>query len=181
MSAGTLYTALLLAALLCGVLGDFFLSYKHEKYFLFGVIFFALGHVAYSSAFLAAGEYKVIVHIIPVAAFSVATALLLFVFAKAKLKLGKLQVPLLIYAAVLFFFFACAVAKGALALTAGNQPFGLLLLAGATLFIASDMMLGLQIGGIKMPNILRHAVSYTYFPAQTLFAVSIFFQSLMNA
>lgn len=177
---GTLYTFLILTALLCGALGDFFLSYKQEKYFLSGVVFFALGHGVYSIAFLTAGEYKAIHHIIPVSVFAVLMALLLFVFAKTKLKLGKLQMPLLVYGAILFFFFAGAVTKGVVAATAGNLPFGLILIAGALLFIASDLMLGVQIGGVKLPKLLHHAVSYTYFPAQTLFALSIFFQSLMK-
>ncbi len=176
----TLYTALLLAGLLFGVLGDFFLSYRNEKYFLLGVIFFALGHVVYSIAFLTAGEYKALPYIIPVAVFAVVSALVLFAVAKAKLSLGKLQLPLLIYAAVLFFFFACAVTKGVLACKAGNFFFGLVLIAGALLFIASDLMLGVQIGGVKLPKLLRHAVSYTYFPAQTLFALSIFLQIFLN-
>ena len=179
-SAGSLYTFLILAALLCGVLGDFLLSYKNERYFLLGVIFFALGHVVYSIAFLAAGEHKAVAHIIPVAVFSVVMAFLLFLLAKAKLRLGKLQLPLLLYGTVLFFFFACAVTKGVMAISAGNLFFGLLLMAGAVLFIASDMMLGVQIGGVKLPKLLRHMVSYTYFPAQTLFALSIFFQTLIN-
>ncbi len=179
-NAATLYTCFVFAALLFGVLGDFFISYKQDKYFLSGVLFFALGHIVYSIAFLGAGAYKAVQHIIPVAAVSVCIALFLFVIMKTRLQLGKLQIPLVIYAAILFFFFACAVTKGILAFAAGNLPFGLLVMAGGVLFIASDLMLGMRIGGVKLPKPLRHAVSYTYFPAQTLFALSIFFQTIIN-
>ena len=40
----TQYSFFILGALVSGVLGDFFLSYKEDKYFPVGVLFFALGH-----------------------------------------------------------------------------------------------------------------------------------------
>ena len=83
---------------------------------------------------------------------------------------------LLIYAPVLIFSFACALVKGAVEINEGNVLFALCLVAGGTLFFASDIMIGVGKGGIKRPKLLRNAGSYTYFAAQAMFALSILFQ-----
>lgn len=172
----TLYSLLILTALIFGILGDFFLSYKEDRYFPVGVLFFALGHIVYSITFLLVGEMRTIDYIVPVLILTMIMCIPIVFIIKVKIDLGKLEIPILIYGLILLFFFVCCVTKGIIAIRAGNLPFGLCMLLGASLFIASDIMLGLKSGGMKLPKILRHAVTYTYFPAQTLFALSIYFQ-----
>lgn len=172
----TSYSAMVLAGLASGILGDFFLEYKKKRFFPLGVVFFAVGHILYSVTFLLAGEYKASAYIWAVVAITLILTVAVLLFAGLKLTLkGKKQL-LLAYAPVLIFAFACALVKGALAATEGNSLFALCLIAGGTLFFASDIMIGVDKGGIKRPEFLHNAVSYTYFAAQALFALSIYFQ-----
>lgn len=172
----TQYSFFILGALVSGVLGDFFLSYKEDKYFPVGVLFFALGHIVYSVTFLLVGEMKAIDYIVPVLILTVIMFIPVIYIIKVKINLGKMEIPLLIYGLLLLFSFACGVAKGVLAIKNGIISLGLCIISGAVLFVISDIMLGLKSGGMKLPKFLRHAVTYTYFPAQTLFALSICFQ-----
>lgn len=172
----TAYSALILSALILGILGDFFLSYKNDKYFLYGVILFALGHIVYSFTFLCVGEYRALPHIVYIAVITVTINALTVIFAKVKLSLNGKKKLLLAYVPVLAFAFVCALTVGAVAVSVGNFSLGLCLISGGALFFASDIMIGIGKGGIERPDFLHNAVTYTYFAAQTLFALSIYFQ-----
>lgn len=176
VKSSTEYSYMILTALALGFSGDFFLSYKGDKYFPVGVVFFALGHISYSLTFLFIGEYKASAQLTAVLLTTAVITALIFVFAKTRLKLKGKKNLLLIYAPVLIFAFVCALASGAVAVNSGNLPLGLCLMTGGTLFFASDIMIGIGKGGLSRPAFLHNAVSYTYFTAQTLFAVSICFQ-----
>ncbi len=170
------YSLMILVALVLGVLGDFFLEYKGKRLFPLGVVFFALGHIVYSLTFLFVGEHRAISLIAYVLGITLAVTSGIIAFAKTKLKLKGKKNMLLIYAPVLVFSFACALVNGTAALRSGNICFGLCLTAGGSLFFMSDIMIGVGKGGLKRPEFLHNAVSYTYFAAQTLFALSILFQ-----
>ena len=170
------YCLMMLGALVLGFLGDFFLDFRKNKLFPAGVAFFALGHIAFSIAFLLAGESKALSHIGAVTGLTLVIMAAIVIFAKVKLRLSGKKNMLLLYAVVLVFAFSCAVVRGAAELFAGNKPFGLCLIAGGVLFFASDIMIGVEKGGMKRPEFLHYAVSYTYFAAQSLFALSILFQ-----
>ena len=172
----TEYSAMILSGLIFGVLGDFFLDYKSKKLFPLGAVFFALGHIVYSLAFLFTGTCKAASRIWAVLGMTIAVTAMIFAFAKVKLHLKGKKKFIIIYAPVLIFSFACAVVKGALALSAGSFAFGLCLIWGGSMFFASDVMIGVGKGGVKRPKPLHYAVSYTYFAAQALFALSILFQ-----
>lgn len=172
----TPYSVLILGALISGFLGDFFLEYKSKKLFPLGAIFFALGHIAYSYTFLCLDAKNLVSDIIAVAVITLILSAFVLIFAKTKLELKGKKNLLLIYAPVLIFAFACALVKSITAIAAGNFVFGICLISGGSLFLASDIMIGLGKGGFQRPQFLRNAVSYTYFAAQTLFALSILFQ-----
>ena len=172
----TTYSLMILGALCSGALGDFFLEYKGKKLFPIGVVFFALGHIAYTSTFLFSGSYRAIDSIAEISVAAVLINAFIIIFAKAKLKLNGKKKLLLAYAPILVLGCVCAVASGFIALKQGNASFGLCLASGGVLFFASDLMIGVGKGGIKRPEFLHNAVSYTYFSAQALFALSILFQ-----
>lgn len=172
----TSYSALMLGALVFGLLGDFFLEYKAKKLFPLGALFFALGHIVYAYTFLCIGAYKTLSYITDVIGITVAVTVIITVIAKTKLKLKGKKNLLLIYLPVLVFAFSCAIVKGIVSIRQGNFSLGLCLISGALLFFMSDIMIGIGKGGIKRPRLLHNAVSYTYFAAQSLFALSIFFQ-----
>ena len=170
------YSLFMLGALVLGMLGDFFLEYKSKKLFPLGAVFFALGHIVYSVTFLFIGDYRAVSYIWAVLGMTVAVTAVIFAFAKTRLHLKGKKKMIIIYAPVLIFSFACAVVKGALALSTGKFAFGLCLIWGGSMFFASDIMIGVGKGGVKRPPFLHYAVSYTYFAAQTLFALSILYQ-----
>ena len=174
--AVTEYSVMILGGLFFGILGDFFLEYKSKKLFPLGAVFFALGHIVYSITFLFIGYFNAATHIWAVLGMTVVVTAVIFAFAKRKLHLKGKKKYIVIYAPVLIFSFACAVVKGALALSTGKFAFGLCLIWGGSMFFASDIMIGVGKGGVKRPPFLHYAVSYTYFAAQTLFALSILFQ-----
>lgn len=171
----TAYSVMILTALVLGMLGDFFLEYKAKKLFPFGVVFFALGHIAYIFTFLCIGENKAVYYVLPVL-FTATVMYLPLLFIIRRLKFKKFKKLILLYSAVLVFFYACALVMGTIPIRNGNLSFGLCLIFGATLFFASDIMIGVGKGGIKRPKFMQNAVSYTYFAAQALFALSIYFQ-----
>ena len=176
LGSPTAYSTLILSALVAGFLGDFFLEYKSKKLFPLGAVFFALGHIVYSFTFLFIGDYKAASHIWVVLGVTVAVTALIFAFAKRKLHLKGKKKYIVIYAPVLIFSFACAIVKGTIALSQESFAFGLCLIWGGSMFFASDIMIGVGKGGVKRPPFLHYAVSYTYFAAQALFALSILFQ-----
>lgn len=172
----TNYSVMMLSGLIFGFIGDFFLEYKSKKLFPLGAVFFALGHILYSITFLFIGEHNAASRIWAVIGMTVAVTAMIFAFAKTRLHLKGKKKMVIIYAPVLIFSFACAVIKGSLALSAGSFTFGLCLIWGGSMFFASDIMIGVGKGGVKRPKPLHYAVSYTYFAAQALFALSILFQ-----
>ncbi len=172
----TAYSLLILGALVFGMLGDFFLEYKAKKLFPLGAAFFGIGHIVYSCTFLFVGTYKALSHIEAVAGITLVLTAVILIFAKVKLRLKGKKKLILAYAPVLILAFACALVKGVISLNESNLPFGMCLIFGGVLFFASDIMIGVGKGGIKRPKFLHNAVSYTYFAAQALFALSIIFQ-----
>ncbi len=170
------YSLFLFGALIFGFLGDFFLSWRNEKYFLLGVLFFGIGHIVYILTFIFIGNSALREYFfIPVIITAVLALVLLFVIKLLKLKLKKEQKPLLLYGLILFFSFASGGSRGVSALISGEIPLGICLITGSALFIISDIFLAIGMVEIRLPKIFNHAVSYTYFPAQTLLALSIFF------
>ena len=179
LGRATEYSVMMLSGLVLGLLGDFFLEYKRKKFFPLGAVFFALGHIVYSSTFLLIGDYNAMSHIWTVIGITVVVTAVIFAFAKTKLTLKGKKKMILIYAPVLIFSFACAVVKGVIALSAGSYAFGLCLIWGGSMFFASDIMIGVGKGEVKRPPFLHYAVSYTYFAAQAFFALSILFSEVL--
>ena len=174
--AFTVYSVMILGALVSDMLGDFFLDYKGKKLFPLGVVFFAMGHIVYSITFLFAGTYKSGAHIAVVAGITLVITAAIVILAKTKLKLSGKNNLLLFYAPVLVLSFVSAVVRGVSAFRENNLLFGLCLISGGSLFFFSDVMIGMDKCGIRRPEFLHYAVSYTYFAAQALFALSIVFQ-----
>ena len=172
----TAYSVLVLTALVAGFLGDFFLEYKSKKLFPLGTAFFALGHMIYSYSFLSVRTQNIISDIIAVSVITFILSAVIVIFAKTKLKFHGKKNLILVYAPVLIFAFDAALIMGVNAVVEGKSAFGMCLIFGGILFFASDIMIGMGKGGFKRPAFLRNAVSYTYFAAQTLFAMSILFQ-----
>ena len=167
------YSIGILSALISGAIGDFLLAYKKGKNFIIGAVFFSVGHLIYSFTFLTLGTLSVRTYIIPVIVIGAVLTALLLIFTKRKIKLQNNRPAFIAYGINLILFLTCAVVRGASAIADKNIFFGLCLIAGGVLFSFSDMLIGAKLGGMRRPKILHYAVSYTYFSAQTLLALSI--------
>jgi len=149
----------ILAGLLFGAVGDFCLSRPGKAAFLAGMAAFAAGHLAYLLAFLALGHSG----IDPFAALAVSLAGLgafLFLAPRA----GELALPVRLYCLVIL-----AMVLAALRVSDAR------LVAGALLFMASDLLLALQLFVLPEGRVqvwAARGVWALYWPAQALIAAA---------
>ena len=93
-----------------------------------------------------------------------------------KIKFIGKDKALIPYCLILVTSFMIAVTRGASALAEGYTGYGICLVAAGTLFLASDGCLAALMFGKPILPHTDQMVAYTYFPAQTLFAISILYQ-----
>jgi uncharacterized membrane protein YhhN len=157
----------LVAGLALSAIGDALLAGPGQRRFLVGVLAFAAAHGCYIPLFLETG-----IGTEPVAAWRWAIVGLLGAGASALLfgllwpKLGKMRAPLSAY-------FTIILIMGALAwLIPASQLAGLVVALGATLFVASDAMLGWEMFGrdqsAPASPLLSRAVWFLYYGGQAL-------------
>jgi len=166
-------TVLMLAALVLGLIGDVvlgldkFMPKEHKGYLLLvgGAPFF-FGHIVYIALLLTYRPFNLwlllLMPLLPV----------LFLVIHKTINLGKLLLPLLLYALVLG---TMMMATLNLALQGG--PLGQLMLLPGVLFAVSDSSLILNAFGkdkvARIAPVLSYTVSIPYFGAQALFALSV--------
>ena len=157
-------------ALICSVVGDYFLQYiiLDEKKFTIGIVFFALTQV-FLNVFLC------LHHGISWPEFVITAVLAVFVWVlvtKLNWPLGKAKVPLIFYVALLLLM----ASKSILPLfsnTGITLPIALMA-AGALLFVLSDSLLGIKyFSGREQTNSKNYLI--TYFCAILLIALSSLF------
>ena len=154
--------ALVIAGLALGAAGDFCLSRPGERAFLAGMAAFALGHLAYFLWFLRLGAGA------PPLAATLGVALLGGgVLRWIAPRAGALRAPVSAYVGVIL----------AMALAALGLPDHPLATAGALVFMASDLVLALELF-VFGPDLRRPAaylVWALYWPAQALILVAALF------
>lgn len=173
----TAYSALMICALIFAFAGDFFLDWKNGKTFYVGVVCFSICHIIYIYTFIfnrtpsLAGYLKhMLIGLIILCIVSAAH------IAINKIKFIGKDKALIPYCLILVTSFMIAVTRGASALAEGNTAYGICLVAAGTLFLASDGCLAALMFGKPILSHTDQLVAYTYFPAQTLFAISILYQ-----
>jgi uncharacterized membrane protein YhhN len=156
------YKTLILAGLLCSLLGDIALMFP-EKWFKAGLVSFLAAHVFYILAFkpgpgrpLSAGM------LVPFIIFG------LLMFRILAPSLGPLKFPVLVYMAAITVM--AGLAAGRFVDGGGTRP--LLAFAGAVLFLISDSVLAYDRFAKKIGP-AQAIILGTYFPAQLLIALSI--------
>lgn len=172
----SLYGLLMVIGLFCGIWGDFFLEYK-PKTFITGVAFFSIGHLFYIASI---GFIKT-----PFITEQWKIMLIGFIFtvlaAAAHIKIDKINFGskskfMYLYSLILIVSFLIAVTRGTLEIKNGNTASGICLILAGALFMLSDAFLGSQLfGKPRLPH-TEYWVAFTYFPAQTLFALTVMFQ-----
>jgi uncharacterized membrane protein YhhN len=157
-----IYRYLIVAGLVCSLVGDVFLMLPQDR-FIHGLVSFLVAHLFYIAAFTSGDGLRV-----P----SLWAGVPLFVYGGLMLwwlwpHLGKLRAPVIIYMLVILIMAWAAVGR-----YLGVGPAGSLLAAlGAVLFMASDSILAVDRfrGGFRSAQSL---ILITYFIAQYLIALS---------
>ena len=156
------YKTLILAGLLCSVLGDIALA-SAEKWFQAGLAAFLAAQVFYILAFRPAIGYKVSTGIfLPFIFFGL---LMFFILAP---NLGRLKLPVLVYIGAITAM--AGFAANRFVDLGGIRP--LLAFAGAVLFLISDSVLAYDRFAKKLGP-AQIIILGTYFPAQLLIALSV--------
>ena len=170
------YSLLMVAALFFGLLGDFWLDYKHSKYFMTGVLFFSIGHLIYLYTFIIHCQPSLLTYwkqiLLGFLALCVAAVLEVVI---DKIKFPKGRRIMILYSFLLMFSFIFAVSRGTVSIINGETAFGICLVAAGGLFLLSDTFLAVSLYGKPKLKCNDKLVALTYFPAQALFGLSILF------
>ena len=174
----TLYAKCFIIAFVCSWFGDVMLHLEGNIVrYIIGGLGFLTAHVLFIYAYVktaasVTGETAVIT-VKDVIIMAVLYIIFAGVYIGLKLKGGKLLVPVMIYCLILCFMFAKAISLCLALVSVGNMG-GILVGAGAALFVLSDFMLGVGFFGDKSykKQVINMAA---YFPAQMLLALSIMF------
>lgn len=173
------YSVFVTAALILGLLGDVFLCMNglvnKRAELLFdglGVVTFTLGHIFFISIFLSMAPFKW--YLLP--AIIVLPAALSYLMKIKFINAGKLSLAFVLYSCIL----------GLMAVSAVNlfisniNALGAVILAAGLLFTASDISFVIRRSGNisdRAKKILIYVVLITYYAAQSLFAISIYFHA----
>jgi uncharacterized membrane protein YhhN len=156
------YKTLILAGLLCSLLGDIALMFP-EKWFTAGLASFLAAHVFYILAFKPGpGRPISLGMFVPFLIFG------LLMFRILAPSLGRLKLPVFVYIAAITAM--AGLAAGRFVDGGGTRP--LLAFAGAVLFLVSDSVLAYDRFAKKLGP-AQAIILGTYFPAQLLIALSI--------
>lgn len=174
----SVYSKLMVIGFICSWAGDIMLHLNPKiPQIIIGGLGFLAAHALYIISFIkvkgiVTGEQSILTtaDIIIIICLYALAALLYFTL---KLKAGKLLIPIMIYALILCFMMSKAIALGIALVTASHMS-GLLVIFGALLFVISDFTLGISFLG--KPEYKKQVVNMaTYFPAQMLLALSVYF------
>ena len=156
------YKTLILAGLLCSLLGDIALMFP-EKWFTAGLASFLAAHVFYILAFKPGPGRPISMGMfVP---FLIFGSLMFRILAPS---LGRLKLPVFVYIAAITAM--AGLAAGRFVDGGGTRP--LLAFAGAVLFLVSDSVLAYDRFAKKLGP-AQAIILGTYFPAQLLIALSI--------
>ena len=169
---------LIVFALLFGCSGDIFLMLENEeKWFMYGMIGFLIGHIFYIIAFLLSiGENIInfplwgLILILPV------ILILFLTFPKYKDYMGDLKIPVYVYMiAILFMHFTSILRLGAFDIFC---PCFFLVYLGSLLFISSDSLIAIDTfkEDIEIPHFY---IMLTYILGQFLIAQGILMSILL--
>ncbi len=171
------WKALVLCALVLGMLGDIFLSSENvvpegkplNVLNIAGGGFFAVGHIVYVVWLLRFTEGFNYWLLFILAAFPI----LLLLLSKLKvMKPGKILIPAMLYSAFLGLMLVAAI-NAYLELSA--YAIGKYILAGGILFCVSDFILAYYNFGNKEKTYVKYIYMPAYYAAQLLFAMTILF------
>jgi uncharacterized membrane protein YhhN len=135
---------LIVLALVFGFLGDVFLMLENEeKWFMFGMAAFLIGHIFYIISFLmSVGGNLLAFPLWGILLILPAILVLFLTFPKFKDHMGELRIPVYVYIAVILFMHLSAILR--LAAFDLLCPCFILIWIGSILFILSDSMIAVD-------------------------------------
>jgi uncharacterized membrane protein YhhN len=157
-----LYGIFIIIALITSLVGDIFLVIDGEKFFLHGLVSFLFSHIFYIIAFLVIDSSIGIISVQVIVALIVFCLLAVVFYCILYKRLGKMKIPVLIYIIIIIIMVSLSIRVY------------WLVFAGAISFLVSDIELALN----KFYKPIPHKSiinSLFYFPAQFIFALSIYF------
>ncbi|MFX1340584.1 MAG: lysoplasmalogenase [Promethearchaeota archaeon] len=169
---------LIVLALLFGWTGDIFLMLENEeKWFMFGMVGFLIGHIFYIIAFLLSiGGHIMSFPLWGILIIFPVIIILLLTFPRIKDHMGELKIPVYVYMAVILFMHISAIFR--LAAFDIFCPCFFLVWIGSILFILSDSLIAVD----KFDDNLEISPFYimlTYILGQFLIAQGIIMTILM--
>lgn len=172
------FQRLILAGLVCGFVGDFFLHVKPKFCFVIGFIAFLAGHVIYICAF-SSMRSEGFFNAIETAAFAVIICIIVTIVINLKIDFKAALFPCLIYGCMITVMFIKACELGIATISAGGALktifSSLFLMVGALLFLLSDVVIALLIFDEKYKKMraLKRFNLWTYYLGQSLIALSL--------
>ncbi len=169
---------LIVLALFFGFTGDVFLMLENEeKWFMFGMVGFLIGHIFYIIAFfLSIGGNLLSFPLWGILLIFPVIAILLLTFPRIKDHMGELKIPVYVYmAAILFMHFSAILRLAALDFFC---PCFIFVWIGSMLFILSDSLIAIDIFDDDI-EISHFHIMLTYILGQFLIAQGILMSILL--
>jgi uncharacterized membrane protein YhhN len=167
--------SLVLLGLVSGLLGDLYLALRplrpkaeNEQIILGGITAFSVGHLFYLFALISLSGFHVIA--IPIAIIMTIVVILGSKF--MKFQMGIAKYPTYFYSLLIFLMIGSSLGHG---LAAGFGMFEILMFLGAILFGISDLILAPIYYQGKDTKLMITLNLMTYYAAQILIALSIYF------
>lgn len=165
----------LMLGLFFSLLGDIFLSFKINsdgslnKYFIYGLVSFAITHIMYILAFIHIGTFKTI----DLLAALVLSFIIIFILkSNRNINFNNMLVPVCIYSFIIcLMIFESSKLLFLLNFTTGSQ----LLFVGTLLFVVSDVVLSFILFYRKPKKFLTAINLITYYTSQFLIASTLLF------
>ncbi len=170
---------LIVVALLCGCAGDVFLMLENEdKWFMFGMVSFLLGHIFYIISFLLSisnADFP----LWGIVLFAPVIVILLFIYPKYKNNLGDMKIPVQIYMGAILLMHIFAVLR----LTEFNF-FSLCFIfvwIGSILFVLSDSLIAVNTFNEEIKiSYIRVYIMLTYILGQFLIVQGVLLIGLLK-
>lgn len=160
------YIYIIIIGLIFSLIGDTMLMIEEKRFFLHGLLFFLFAQTSYTIALAIGYHFKI---------WNVVTAIILiacisFLYSKISTKAKGNTIPVLVYMLLIATMFYLALAH----LNKGFSIQGILVSAGALLFVISDISLAINEFIKTIPN-STVVVWSTYAPAQFLIGLSCYY------
>lgn len=174
----------MIAGLVCGFIGDFFLHLNGKVVFGIGAVFFLFNHLCYCYAYIAVKNRlfpennDALLYLIEIAIVAVMIGVSTVYAKKHKFNLMGVAPLLFIYGAVLSFMLVNATVLGILILMRGATHAGIgasMLISGAALFFVSDFSLGVIMLGNSKSYPFKCFNNMTYIFGQIALALTILY------